>query len=121
MRYTPLIATVGAALIGIRSSPLRRYIRAVRVVRAASLDFPATVDHSKAPAFGEAVERCARKGMSVSEILLAFTPARLHSSDQMIFLQHMETVARVYAPHLVEDIRAEINARVPSDASSLEY
>ena len=106
MRYTPLIATVGAALIGIRSSPLRRYIRAVRVVRAASLDFPATVDHSKAPTFGEAVERCARKGMSVSEILLAFTPARLHSSDLMIFLQHMETVARVYAPHLVEDIRA---------------
>lgn len=119
MRYTPLIATAGIALIGVRSSPLRRYIRAVQVIRAASRDFPATIDHSKAPAFGEALERCSRNGMSVPEIMLAFTPPHLHSSDQMVFLQHMETVAKVYTPHLVADIRTEIGARVPNDASAL--
>ena len=119
MRVTALTVALGAAAAGVAASPIRRHIRASRVVRLMAREFPATTNHSQAPAFGEAVKRCADGGMSVPEILVTFTPQGLAQSDQMIVLHHMEAVARVYAPRLVNDIRAEIGARVPNDTSSL--
>lgn len=122
MRITTLFTVLVTAITMRRHGFVRRYIRAVRVIRASIRTFPSTLDHSRAPAFGEALEKCVRHGMPLSEIIRMFSstmPRELSDSDRVIFLQHLEVVARIYTPGLLKDIHAEIDSLIPNDLSTL--
>lgn len=115
-----LLATLVVAIR--RRDDIRRRLRAVRVVHYAQKEFPMTLNHASAPAFGEALEDCVRRGMHVRDVVDMFASAYPHplsDSDQVIFLQHLEPIARVYTPHILPDIRARIEELVPVDISSL--
>lgn len=122
MRATPLITVLGIAFTLRRSGAVRRYLRAVRAIRVAEREFPASVSPQGAPLLGEALEARVRRGLTVQGIVALFAKTgttELSDSDKVIFLQHLEPIAHIYTPAIVEDIRAEIMSLVPNDISSL--
>ncbi len=122
MRVTTVALLAALAVALRRKGVVRRSVRATRAIHSSRKEFPLTLDHASAPAFGEALEDCVRRGMHVRDVVDMFASAYPHplsDSDQVIFLQHLEPIARVYTPHILPDIRARIEELVPNDTSSL--
>jgi len=122
MRALPVAVAAIVVFFAHKRRVVQRNTKAARAIRATTEAFPLTLDHTRAPAFGEALEKCVRHGMTVSQIIDMFadiTPFPLSQADQVIFLQHLEVVAQVYTPDIIADIHREIAARVPDDLRTL--